>query len=69
MLPNDIQVVLDGCAVPDPDTGEWVGNMRDRFVFAVVAETGCRLGEVLGLRIADFVMGRGGTAFHRDRAA
>lgn len=63
LLPNDIQAVLDGCAVPDPDTAEWVGNLRDRFLFAVLAETGCRLGEVLGLRIADFVMGRGGTAY------
>ncbi|MFF3228886.1 tyrosine-type recombinase/integrase [Nocardia suismassiliense] len=63
LLPNDIQAILDGCAVPDPDTGEWAGNLRDRFLFAVLAETGCRLGEVLGLRIADFVMGRGGTAY------
>jgi len=61
LLPREIQGILDGCAVEDPATGEWDGNLRDRFVFALLAETGMRLGEVLGLRIRDFVMGRGGT--------
>jgi integrase len=63
LLPEDIQAILDGCAVPDPGTGEWVGNLRDRLLFALLAETGCRLGEVLGLRVGDFVMGRGATAY------
>jgi integrase len=61
LLPPDIQAILDGCAVPNGASGEWVGNLRDRLLFALLAETGCRLGEVLGLRISDFVMGRGGT--------
>ena len=34
-----------------------------RFVFALLAETGMRLGEALGLRISEFVLGRGGTAY------
>ncbi|MFC9434755.1 tyrosine-type recombinase/integrase [Nocardia sp. NPDC057030] len=63
LLPDQIQRILDGCAVADPVTEQWVGNLRDRFLFALLAETGCRLGEVLGLRISDFVMGRGGTAY------
>lgn len=63
LLPHDIQAILDGCAVPDPASGDWAGNLRDRLLFALLAETGCRLGEVLGLRISDFVMGRGGTAY------
>jgi integrase len=63
LLPGEIQAILDGCAVPDPATGEWAGNLRDRLLFALLAETGCRLGEVLGMRISDFVMGRGGTAY------
>ncbi len=63
LLPQEIQAVLDGCAVPDAVTGEWVGNLRDRLLFALLAETGCRLGEVLGMRISDFVMGRGDTPY------
>jgi integrase len=63
LLPQQIQAVLDGCAVFDPDSGEWAGNLRDRLLFALLAETGMRLGEALGLRIRDFVMGRGGTPF------
>jgi integrase len=63
LLPQQIQAVLDGCAVPDAVTGDWVGNLRDRLLFALLAETGCRLGEVLGMRISDFVMGRGDTPY------
>lgn len=63
LLPGEIQAILDGCAVPDAATGEWSGNLRDRLVFALLAETGMRLGELLGLRICDFVMGRGGTPY------
>jgi integrase len=61
LLPAEIQAVLDGCARFDPASGQWVGNLRDRLLFALLAETGCRLGEALGMRINDFVMGRGGT--------
>ncbi len=39
-----------------------MGNLRDRLLFSVLAETGMRLGEVLGMTIGDFVMGLGGTA-------
>lgn len=63
LLPAEIQAILDGCAVPDAETGQWVGNLRDRLLFALLAETGMRLGEALGMRVRDFVMGRGGTPF------
>lgn len=63
LMPQQIQAILDGCATYDPDIGEWVGNLRDRLLFAVLAESGMRIGEALGLRISDFVMGRGGTPF------
>ncbi|MDN5916931.1 MAG: tyrosine-type recombinase/integrase [Pseudonocardia sp.] len=61
--PTEIQKILDECAVAVPATGDWRGNLRDRLLFALLAETGCRLGEVLGMRICDFVLGRGGTAY------
>ena len=63
LLPREIQAILDGCAVFDPVTGEWVGNLRDRLLFVLLAESGMRIGEALGLRISDFVMGRGGTPY------
>jgi integrase len=63
LLPQQIQAILDGCAVFDVATGQWVGNLRDRLLCALLAESGMRLGEALGLRISDFVMGRGGTPY------
>jgi integrase len=63
LLPQEIQAILDGCAVFDAATGQWVGNLRDRLLFALLAESGMRIGEALGLRISDFVMGRGGTPY------
>jgi hypothetical protein len=36
---------------PDFRTGDWKGKLRDRLVFSVLAETGMRLGEVLGMTI------------------
>ncbi|MDJ0386238.1 tyrosine-type recombinase/integrase [Streptomyces sp. G-G2] len=63
LLPGEIQAILDGCAMPDASVGEWTGNLRDRLLFALLAESGMRLGEALGLRIDDFVMGRGNTPY------
>jgi integrase len=48
LLPQGIQAILDACAVYDTATGQWVGNLRDRLVFATLAESGMRLGELLG---------------------
>jgi integrase len=62
LMPQQIQAILNACAVYDTATGQWVGNLRDRLLFATLAETGMRLGELLGMRIRDFVMGRGDTA-------
>lgn len=45
LLPGEIQVILDGCAVYDSALGEWVGNLRDRLLFALLAESGLRIGE------------------------
>jgi integrase len=62
-MPAQIQQILDACADYDTATGPWVGNLRDRLLFATLAETGMRLGELLGMRISDFVMGRGETGY------
>jgi len=63
LLPREIQAIIDGCATWDDMAGEWAGNLRDRLLFSLLAESGMRLGEVLGMAISDFVMGRGGTAY------
>jgi integrase len=63
LLPQEIQAIVDGCATWDDGAGEWKGNLRDRLIFALLAESGMRLGEVLGMAISDFVMGRGGTPY------
>lgn len=63
LMPRQVQAILDGCAVFDAAAGEWGGNLRDRLLFALLAESGMRIGEALGLRISDFVMGRGGTPY------
>ena len=55
--------IIDGCASWDTVAGDWNGNLRDRLIFSVLAETGMRLGEVLGMTISDFVMGLGGIAY------
>ena len=41
LMPSEIQAILDGCAVFDTATGEWVGNLRDRLLFALLAEAAC----------------------------
>ena len=63
LLPGEIQAIIDGCATWDDTAGDWRGNLRDRLLFSLLAESGMRLGEVLGMAISDFVMGRGGTAY------
>src|SRR6478672_1471125 len=40
LMPQQIQAILNGCATYDPNIGEWVGNLRDRLLFAVLAESG-----------------------------
>lgn len=66
LLPQEVQAILDGCAVCDTATGEWVGNLRDRLLLALLAESGMRIGEALGLRISDFVRGRAAPPMSRS---
>lgn len=63
LLPNQVRTVLELCAVQD-GAGDWAGPesaLRDRLLFAVLAETGMRLGEALTLRHHDIHIGAGGT--------
>jgi integrase len=41
LLPQEIQAILDGCAVFDIESGEWAGNLRDRLLFACWPRRGC----------------------------
>ncbi|GAB2687127.1 hypothetical protein GCM10027089_05050 [Nocardia thraciensis] len=34
LLPTQIQAILDGCAVVDPATGDWAGDLPGRLLFA-----------------------------------
>jgi len=62
LTPEQVGLILDCCARRD-GAGEWQGSLRDRLLFELLAESGLRLGEALGLRHADWTAGRGGTPF------
>jgi integrase len=63
LLPPQIELIIDACARLDQETATWLGNLRDRFLFALLSESGLRLGEALGLLIEDWVYGRGSTPY------
>lgn len=63
LTPGQIEAICDACARWDTDTREWVGTLRDRLLWALLAETGLRLGEALGLQHRDWHTGRGDTPF------
>ena len=58
LTPAEVQAVLDGC-----------DRLRDRLLFAVLYDTGMRIGEVLGLRHNDIAAAeREVTVRRRDNA-
>jgi site-specific recombinase XerD len=63
LTPGQVEAIADGCARWDPVSGQWSGPVRNRLLFAALAETGMRLGEVLSTRHCDWHAGRGGTPF------
>ena len=63
LSPDQIEAICDACARFDPGTGQWKGRVRDRLLWALLAETGLRLGEALGLQHRDWHTGRGDTPF------
>jgi len=63
LTPGQIELICDACAVWDADVRQWHGTVRDRLLWSVLAETGMRLGEALGLQHRDWHTGRGDTPF------
>lgn len=63
LAPAQVNAIVDACSVQNA-SGEWSGGaagLRDRLFFAVLAETGMRMGEALSLRHHDFHISGGGT--------
>jgi hypothetical protein len=63
LTPGQIEAICAACARFDPASGRWTGLVRDRLLWALLAETGFRLGEALGLQHRDWHTGRGDTPF------
>lgn len=65
LLPAQVGTILDGCASASA-AGPWSGpvaGLRNRLLFAVLAETGMRLGEALSLRHHDLHISGGSTPY------
>jgi integrase len=63
LTPAQVDAICDECARWDPGRREWIGALRDRLLWALLAETGLRLGEALGLQHRDWHTGRGDVPF------
>ena len=63
LSPRQITAICDACARFDPASGQWAGRVRDRLLWLLLAESGLRLGEALGLQHRDWHTGRGDTPF------
>ena len=63
LTPGQVSTILDRLRHPVRAGMVWppASGLRDRLLFAVLAETGMRLGEALSLRHCDFHIGAGGT--------
>jgi integrase len=63
LTPGQIERIYDGCASWDEQAREWLGSVRNRLLWMLLAESGLRLGEALGLQHRDWHTGRGDTPF------
>jgi integrase len=63
LTPEQVGLILDACASWDPAGREWSGSVRDRLLWALLAESGMRLGEALALQHRDWHTGLGDTPF------
>jgi integrase len=63
LTPGQVRVILDSCARWDERNRDWDGSVRDRLLWALLAETGMRLGEALAVKHSDWHTGLGDTPF------
>lgn len=63
LTPQQVRLILDACARWDPAVREWRGSVRDRLLWALLAESGMRLGEALAIKHGDWHTGLGDTPF------
>lgn len=61
LAPSQVQLILTACAPAVDTPAGRLAAARDRLFFTLLAETGLRLGEALGLRHTDLVTGAGDT--------
>lgn len=63
LTPGQIERICEACATWDADARTWHGSVRNRLLWMLLAESGLRLGEALGLQHRDWHTGRGDTPF------
>jgi site-specific recombinase XerD len=63
LTPGQIDRISNASAAWDEEIQEWRGSVRNRLLWCLLAETGLRLGEALGLQHRDWNTGRGDTPF------
>jgi integrase len=63
LSPEQIERICRACAWFDSGALCWRGRVRDRLLWTLLAESGLRLGEALGLQHRDWHTGRGDTPF------
>ena len=63
LTPEQVGLILDSCARWDERRRDWDGSVRDRLLWALLAETGMRLGEALAIKHRDWHTGLGDTPF------
>jgi hypothetical protein len=69
LLPQEIQAIIDGCATWDDTAGEWRGNLRDRLLFSLLAESGDEAGRGAGHGDQRLRDGPGRHCLYRGRPA
>jgi integrase len=63
LTPEQVGLILESCARWEERKRDWDGSVRDRLLWALLAETGIRLGEALALKHRDWHTGLGDTPF------
>jgi site-specific recombinase XerD len=63
LTPGQMERIFGACATWDAAARQWRGSVRNRLLWMLLAETGLRLGEALGLQHRDWHTGRGDTPF------